>query len=233
MKFHWAADAVITETRAAGPDQSGDGSRCADCGSARSTITSSSRRRGPCGRASGCWRGCSRRLPLSIVRAVRLIVTEQKPLFALHPMAVAVGSALAVARHRTATLQSLEDRLVSQFVDPSGNPRRLRRIAPPAGDGYAARRDLHRHAAAGLGVAAAVHRSRAIEALKDLSTGNETLTYLAFGVLAVLMVALAMRDNLRGAGDAAVAGVHPVRRLDRAERACCRSIPAPRFAGSR
>jgi hypothetical protein len=35
------------------------------------------------------------KLPLSIVRAVRLMVTEQKPLFALHPLAVAVGGALA------------------------------------------------------------------------------------------------------------------------------------------
>jgi GT2 family glycosyltransferase len=35
------------------------------------------------------------RLPLSVARAVRLIVTEQKPLFALHPLAVAFGSALA------------------------------------------------------------------------------------------------------------------------------------------
>jgi O-antigen ligase len=34
------------------------------------------------------------------------------------------------------------------------------------------------------------------EALKDLSTGNETPTYLTFGMLAVLMVTLAMRDNL-------------------------------------
>ena len=36
------------------------------------------------------------------------------------------------------------------------------------------------------------------EALKDVSTGNETLTYLAFGLLAVLMLALAMRDNVQG-----------------------------------
>jgi GT2 family glycosyltransferase len=35
------------------------------------------------------------RLPLSIARAARLIVAEQKLLFALHPMAVAVGSVLA------------------------------------------------------------------------------------------------------------------------------------------
>ena len=32
--------------------------------------------------------------------------------------------------------------------------------------------------------------------LKDLSTGNETLTYLAFGGFAALMLALAMRDNM-------------------------------------
>ncbi len=34
--------------------------------------------------------------------------------------------------------------------------------------------------------------------LKDLSTGNETLTYLAFGGFAVLTLALAMRDNVPG-----------------------------------
>ena len=34
--------------------------------------------------------------------------------------------------------------------------------------------------------------------MKDLTTGNETLTYAAFGCLAVLTVALAMRDNMRG-----------------------------------
>jgi O-antigen ligase len=34
--------------------------------------------------------------------------------------------------------------------------------------------------------------------LKDTTTGNETATYLAFGCLAVLTVALAMRDNMRG-----------------------------------
>jgi O-antigen ligase len=36
------------------------------------------------------------------------------------------------------------------------------------------------------------------QALKDLSTGNETLTYLAFGGMAVLTLVLAMRDNLPG-----------------------------------
>jgi O-antigen ligase len=34
--------------------------------------------------------------------------------------------------------------------------------------------------------------------LIDSTTGNETLTYVAFGGLAVLTVALAMRDNIRG-----------------------------------
>ena len=34
--------------------------------------------------------------------------------------------------------------------------------------------------------------------LKDTTTGNETTTYLVFGGIAVLTVALAMRDNLRG-----------------------------------
>jgi hypothetical protein len=35
------------------------------------------------------------RLPLSMVRAIRLVATEQRAINALHPMAVAVGSALA------------------------------------------------------------------------------------------------------------------------------------------
>jgi O-antigen ligase len=34
--------------------------------------------------------------------------------------------------------------------------------------------------------------------LRDLTTGNEALTYAAFGCLAVLTVALAVRDNMRG-----------------------------------
>jgi O-antigen ligase len=34
--------------------------------------------------------------------------------------------------------------------------------------------------------------------LKDLSTGNDTLTYLAFGGMAALTIGLAMRDNARG-----------------------------------
>ena len=34
--------------------------------------------------------------------------------------------------------------------------------------------------------------------LKDTTTGNETTTYLVFGGIAVLTVALAMRDNMRG-----------------------------------
>ena len=34
--------------------------------------------------------------------------------------------------------------------------------------------------------------------IKDTTTGNETLTYLAFGGMAVLTLALTMRDNIRG-----------------------------------
>jgi O-antigen ligase len=34
--------------------------------------------------------------------------------------------------------------------------------------------------------------------LKDVSTGNEALTYLAFGSMAILTLALAMRDNMPG-----------------------------------
>jgi O-antigen ligase len=34
--------------------------------------------------------------------------------------------------------------------------------------------------------------------LRDTSTGNETLTYLAFGGIGLLTIALAMRDNMRG-----------------------------------
>lgn len=34
--------------------------------------------------------------------------------------------------------------------------------------------------------------------LRDISTGNETLTYLAFGGVGLLTIALAMRDNIRG-----------------------------------
>jgi O-antigen ligase len=34
--------------------------------------------------------------------------------------------------------------------------------------------------------------------LKDITTGNEALTYAAFGCLALLTVALAIRDNMRG-----------------------------------
>src|SRR3954469_26056035 len=34
--------------------------------------------------------------------------------------------------------------------------------------------------------------------LRDLTTGNETLTYAAFGCLALLTVTLAARDDMRG-----------------------------------
>ena len=52
MKFHWAAEALITET--VPPSRTSPaGWRCAACASARSIITSSARRRGRHGRAPG------------------------------------------------------------------------------------------------------------------------------------------------------------------------------------
>ena len=59
MKFHWAAEAVITET-VPHSRTNPDGSRCAACASARSIITSSARRRRRRGRGSGCSPRCSR-----------------------------------------------------------------------------------------------------------------------------------------------------------------------------
>jgi GT2 family glycosyltransferase len=94
MKFHWDADAVITET--VPPARTSPGwvaqrglrigainyhveLKAARTVRARLTLLA---------RLVG-------RLPLSILRAIGLIVTERKLLFALHPIAVAAGSALA------------------------------------------------------------------------------------------------------------------------------------------
>src|SRR6201747_320814 len=94
MQFHWAADAVITETV---PHSRTDprwlvvrGLRIGainyhiEVKAARTYVA----------RARLLAKMLAM-LPLSLVRAGRLAVTEQKPLIALHPMTVAVGSALA------------------------------------------------------------------------------------------------------------------------------------------
>ncbi len=99
-------------------------------------------------------------LPLSLFRAVRLVVSRTQGRHC-HASDDRRGRQRAGRhRHRAATLQSLEDRLVSQFVTTSEVRAVVRRIAAPAGDGHRPRRDLHRRAAAGVDFAAAVRRSR-------------------------------------------------------------------------
>jgi hypothetical protein len=94
MKFYWTADAVITETVPQNRTSPGwlalRGLRIGainyhvELKSAR-TIRS---RLKLLARTLG-------RLPLSLIRAGRLIITEPRAIIALHPMAVAAGSVLA------------------------------------------------------------------------------------------------------------------------------------------
>jgi GT2 family glycosyltransferase len=94
MKFHWAADAVITETIP--PSRTDPGwlaLRGLRIGAVNYHIELKSARTAwlrfkVLARLLG-------RLPLSLVRAFRLMMTEQRAIIALHPMAVAAGSALA------------------------------------------------------------------------------------------------------------------------------------------
>jgi GT2 family glycosyltransferase len=94
MKFHWAADAVITETIP--PNRTNPGwlaLRGLRIGAINYHIELKAARK-----ARSRLRLLARmlgRLPLSLVRASRLVVTEQKAIIALHPMTVAAGSALA------------------------------------------------------------------------------------------------------------------------------------------
>jgi GT2 family glycosyltransferase len=94
MKFHWVADAVINET--VPPNRTHPGwlaLRGLRIGAInyhvelKASRTVQSRLK--------LLAKMFARLPLSLVRAVRLVVTEQKAIIALHPMAVAFGSALA------------------------------------------------------------------------------------------------------------------------------------------
>jgi GT2 family glycosyltransferase len=94
MKFHWAADAIITETVPPNRTRPGwlalRGLRIGAINyhvELKAARTARSRLR-LLARMLG-------RLPLSFVRASRLVVTEQRAFIALHPMAVAIGSALA------------------------------------------------------------------------------------------------------------------------------------------
>jgi GT2 family glycosyltransferase len=94
MKFHWAADAVITETVPHSRTNPGwlflRGLRIGAINyhiEVKAAHTAWSRAK--------LLAKMFAMLPLSLVRAGRLILTEQKALIALHPMTVAVGSALA------------------------------------------------------------------------------------------------------------------------------------------
>jgi GT2 family glycosyltransferase len=94
MKFHWTAEAVIVETvpksRTYPAWLALRGLRIGAINyhvELKAARTARSRLR-LLARMLG-------RLPLSLVRAIRLVVTEQRAIIALHPMAVAVGSALA------------------------------------------------------------------------------------------------------------------------------------------
>ncbi|SDS94138.1 glycosyltransferase family 2 protein [Bradyrhizobium canariense] len=94
MKFHWNADAVITETVPQNRTSLGwlllRGLRI---GAINYHVELKS--------APTAWTRLAlltrmlAKLPLSLVRAVRLMFTEQTPVIALHPMTVALGSALA------------------------------------------------------------------------------------------------------------------------------------------
>jgi glycosyltransferase involved in cell wall biosynthesis len=94
MKFHWAANAVITET--VPPNRTGLrwlALRGLRIGAINYHIELKAART-----VSARLRLLARmlvRLPLSIVRAGQLAVTEQETIIALHPMVVALGSALA------------------------------------------------------------------------------------------------------------------------------------------
>jgi GT2 family glycosyltransferase len=94
MQFHWAADAIITETVPRSRTNPGwlvvRGLRIGAINyhievKAARTLWSRAR----------LLAKMFTMLPLSLIRAGRLVVTEHKALIALHPMTVAVGSALA------------------------------------------------------------------------------------------------------------------------------------------
>jgi GT2 family glycosyltransferase len=94
MRFHWAADAVITETVPRNRTNPGwlvvRGLRIGainyhiEVKAARTTVA-----------RARLFAKMLAMLPLSLIRAGRLVATEHKALIALHPMTVAVGSALA------------------------------------------------------------------------------------------------------------------------------------------
>jgi hypothetical protein len=94
MKFHWAADAVITETVPPGRTSPGWlALRGLRIGAINYHIEVKAARTP--GSRLKVWAKLLAMLPLSMFRAGRLALSGQKPLIALHPMTVAAGSALA------------------------------------------------------------------------------------------------------------------------------------------
>jgi GT2 family glycosyltransferase len=94
MKFHWVAEAVINETV---PDNRTRPSWLALRGLRIGAINYHVQRkaaRTPWLRARLLAKMLAL-LPLSLIRAIRLFLIEHKPLIALHPVIVAIGSALA------------------------------------------------------------------------------------------------------------------------------------------
>ena len=94
MKFHWAAEAVITETVPRSRTQAGWlALRGLRIGAINYHVQSKTART-PWSRARLIAKVAAG-LPLSLFRASRLALMEQKVLIALHPIVVAVGSVLA------------------------------------------------------------------------------------------------------------------------------------------
>jgi GT2 family glycosyltransferase len=94
MKFHWAAEAVITETVPRSRTQAGWlALRGLRIGAINYHVQSKTART-PWSRARLIAKVAAG-LPLSLFRAGRLALMEQKVLIALHPIVVAVGSVLA------------------------------------------------------------------------------------------------------------------------------------------
>ena len=196
MKFHWVAEAVITETVPASRTSPG-----------WLALRGLAHRRDQLSRPAqgGADAVVARKLlakmlallPLSLFRAGRLLLTEHKALIALHPDDRRGRQRAGGDRHRTATLQSLEDRVLSQLVATSelravvGELRRQQVMDVVRGATFIGALLL-----AWISLRPFVDLGD--QQLKDLTTGNETLTYLAFGGMAVLTVVLAMRDNMRG-----------------------------------
>ena len=197
MKFHWAEEAVITETVPASRTNPGWlALRALRIGAinyhvqrklARTTVVA--------GEAVAKMLAL---LPLSLLRAVRLVHAGAQGADRDAPD----RSSPPAARWRRSASSRNPTKPRRSCLEPTGHHVRVAR---------------HRRMKCGVSRCMDVVRGAAFigtlllawislrpfvdlgnQQLKDTTTGNETPTYLVFGVLAVLMVALAMRDNMRG-----------------------------------